>query len=241
MQTTIDRIRELKTEAKNQRDRGLSGYKRAVQRLAEAVRLADEGLAQTTVPSARTQFAAELSDCHGLIGGVKRRWALEGPSEERAQLFAESCLAYDEGYRTESDPQYALASTYNRLNRLIGRLLLAPESLAAKGVADLGRGLAPLDLGAELALTARLIEQQLSGAGAGDYWAMANLALTRLLLGQSDATHAFEGFVTVSPPGFAYVSVLDSLRPLAALPIAPAPALQDAVRLLEARASRLRA
>ena len=69
---------------------------------------------------------------------------------------------------------------------------------------------------------------------------MANLALTGLLLGQSDAARAYADFLPVSPPAFAFGSVLDGLRPLAALPIAVAPALKDAVSLLESHATLAR-
>jgi hypothetical protein len=240
MQDPTDRIRELKTEAKNQRDRGIRGFSRAVQLLEEAASLAGEVLAQSAVPAARARFAAELSDCHGMVGGVQRRWALESPSDERTSRLRSSCVAYDKGFKIDKEPKYAITSSYNRLNRLTARVLLVPHCLAESGSIEWGAGLEPIAIADELAITAHLIESHLSGAGAGDYWAMADLALARQLLGQCDASRAYADFIATSPPGFALASVLDGLRPLAALPIAPAPTLQDALHMLEGYASRMR-
>ena len=49
MPTEIERIRDLKTGAKNQRDRGSKGYPRALSMLQEAIAIASAGLDQSTV------------------------------------------------------------------------------------------------------------------------------------------------------------------------------------------------
>jgi hypothetical protein len=66
MPTPIERIRELKTGAKNQRDRGVKGYPRALSMLKEAIAIAQADLGESTVAERRSQLASELSDCYGI-------------------------------------------------------------------------------------------------------------------------------------------------------------------------------
>ncbi len=241
MQTLIERIRELKTEAKNRRDRGVKGYARGVALLEEAIAMAREGLTQSSIPELRSQLAIEIADCYGLIGGIQRRWAADGPPHERAAHLAASVLAYDAGFEFESDPQYGIVNSYNLLNRLIGRLLLRPDALSVKGAIDFGPGIASVDVSREFEQAAGSIREQLAGPRRGDYWAIADLALVQVVLGQADPASAYAGFNSLSPPDFAYTSALAGLRLLAELPMKAAPAVRDAIRLLETHLEQLRA
>jgi len=239
MQALIDRIRNLKTEAKNQRDRGLRGYGRAVALLEEAIKVARSGF-EEAVPEMRAEFARELADCHGLVGGIQRRWAMDGPAEDRDEHLRASIRAYETGFEFESDREHGNANSYNMLNRLIGRLLLRPDLLSSREPIEIGPGIKALDLRGGLELASKTIQEQLAGARRGDYWALADLAMVQLVLGQTSPASAFAGFNSLSPPDFAYTSVLAALRPLAELPLTTAPAIKDAVNLLEGRLSSLR-
>lgn len=233
MTIDVQAILDLKTEAKNLRDLGLDGYEEALASLASAIEKAQAGLAAATVHDSRRQMAKQLADCHGIAGGVQRRWAIEGHAADRTAHLAAACAAYDAGYRYEWDEAYNIRDSYNLVNRLTGRLLLRPDLRLRDEVVDLGHGLEPLNLPRALADAAARIEQHL--ANKGNFWAEADLGLLRLLRGDADAALAYAAFTALSPPGYAYGSTLDGLRPLAATLGAALPALHAAVDLLEQR------
>jgi len=238
MTSQLERIRELKTSAKNQRDRGTRGYPRALAALGEAIALAQE-VVSAPLPEQAAQGAAELSDCHGLTGGIERRWADELQGEERASHLLLAVRAYDAGHEFESNPQYGIFNSYNLVNRLIVRLLLAPEALASGQPLAL-EGVVALKLGAEFDRAADIIRDQVAGPRRGDYWAWADLAMIEVMTLRSPPEAAYAQFLGLGPPDFAYVSALAGLRPLAALDIPGASAVRSAVELLEARLARLR-
>lgn len=243
MSTPTERIRELKTGAKNQRDRGARGYPRALSMLTEAIAIAQEDLDRSTGAERRVQLATELSDCFGMVGGVERRWADESEADERTQHLKAAIRAYDSGFAFESDAQYGIVDSYNRLNRLLVRVLVRPDAVASDDVVVIDPEIPALNLRREFEKAADFIRQQLTGARRGNYWALADLALVEVLLGRSPAAVAYADFVSLSPPDFAYVSALAGLRPLAELPI-PIPSvarsLKEAVALLEDQLGRLR-
>ena len=242
MPTEIERIREFKTGAKNQRDRGTKGYPRALSSLQDAIAIARDALAQSTVAEYRKQLAAELSDCFGLVGGIQRRWADESSGgDDRAAHLVASIRAYDEGFGIESDPQYGIVNSYNLVNRLVVRILLVPAALGAPDPLVVAPEIASLNLTHELEQASTTIRQQLVGPRRGDYWAMADLALIEILLGRASAAVAYADFIGTSPPDFAYTSALASLRPLAALQLQRASVLDEAIHLLEGQLQRLRA
>lgn len=235
MHPLLDVIRDLKLQAKNQRDRGLAGYPRAVKRATEAIVQVEQALAQTSVPEVRLLLAKELADCHGLVGGVERRWSLEGPQADRASHLIRSIAAYDAGHSYESNPQYGIINSYNLVNRLTSRILLRPDILESAGLCDLGHGLRPIDLQQELKTAATTIREQLAGPRKGDYWAMADLGLLEVLLDLAPPRVAYAGFMSVPHEVFTLTSVLDGLEPLASLPIKAASALQEAARLVRSQ------
>jgi len=238
MSTPIDHIRELKTGAKNQRDRGLEGYPSALEMLGDAIELARKELASSTVAERRIAMATELSDCFGLVGGVQRRWADEADGGARDQHLTEAASAYDQGFVYESDPGFGIVNSYNLVNRLVVRVLLAPQALASEAAMQLP-GIAPLKLREELGNAATTVRRQLAGPRRGDYWALVDLALLDVLSGRVAARVAYADFLALSPPDFAYESALGGLRPLAELPIGVAPELKAAVALLQARLDEL--
>jgi hypothetical protein len=240
MPTPIERIRELKTGAKNQRDRGAKGYPRALSMLAEAIAIARADLENSTSGERRAQLATELSDCFGMVGGVERRWAYESEGDERALHLKAAIRAYDNGFTFESNSEYGIADSYNRLNRLLVRLLIRPDALYSDDVVILDPEIPAVNLRREFEEASIFIREQLTGTRRGNYWALADLGLVEVLLGRSPAAVAYADFIALSPPDFAYVSALAGLRPLAKLPIPTAPFLQKAVALLQDRLDRLR-
>jgi hypothetical protein len=233
MKSPIEQILDLKTDAKNQRDRGLKGYPRALVRLNSAIRLAQEGLTATSVTDAVRQLTKELADCNGMVGGIERRWGIEGEEGERVKHLAAACIAYDEGYRHEWDDKYGTPATYNLVNRLTSRLLIERKLLDTDHVVDLGMGVEPINVRSQLIDAMARIEEHL--ANKGNFWAEADLALLRVLAGGADATTAYAPFFALSPPDFAFVSALDGLRPLASTNLPTASSLQAAVALLTSR------
>ncbi len=231
MTSPLEQILALKTEAKNQRDRGLKGYPRALARLGAAIKLAEEGLAETEVADARRQLHKELADCHGMVGGVQRRWGSEGPQVERTAHLAASCIAYDQGYGHEWHKDHGTPATYNLVNRLTGRLLIRPDLLKLDEVTDLGNGIEPMNVKAMLAKAVADIGQFL--AHRDNFWTEADLALLKVLAGATDPSNAYAPFLALSPPGYAFGSALDALRPLAEATAAPA--LVQAIDLLTTR------
>jgi hypothetical protein len=239
MPTPIERIRELKTGAKNQRDRGVRGYPRALSMLKEATSIAKAELGQSTVAEHRSQLATELCDCYGLVGGVQRRWAAECKVDESAEHLKDSIRAYDDGFIFESNPEYGIVDSYNRLNRLLVRLLLRPDVLDVDDAVVLDPGIPPVNLRHEFEQTSSVIRSQIAGPRRSNYWALADLALVEVLLGRRQPAAAYADFIALSPPDFAYISALAGLRPLAELPIPIAQSLREAVALLEDRLKRL--
>ena len=238
MNIDAQKIVDLKTEAKNLRDLGPDGYPEALATLNIAIGLASAALEQASQADAKVhdrarQMAKELADCHGMVGGVQRRWAIEGAVADRPARLAASCAAYDAGYRFEWDAHYDIRASYNLVNRLSGRLLMRPDLLQIDDTVDLGQGLDPLNLPQALAQAVTGIERHL--ANKGNFWAEADLALLRLLRGASDAEAAYAAFKSLSPPAYAYASALDGLRPLAATLGGALPALNSAVSVLDLR------
>jgi hypothetical protein len=237
MSDLLQRVGELKTQAKNRRD--LKRYDRAGVLLKQAIDLACKEYESTSLPDRRAILASELADCWGILGGVERRWALD-PSSDEAQRTAhlrQSIAAYDKGYCYESDPLLdSTTKTYNRLNRLVSRLLLNPERLTANGNAADQEPNGTLNVRSELEAIATQIKEQ----GIDSVWTAADLALLNVLLGRQDAASAYASFEKKQPPDFAYQSALDVVAPLAALNLATAAELKSAEKRLTMLGARRR-
>lgn len=232
MTDILQQIRELKTQAKNRRD--LGRYDRAVRLLSDAISIAQGELNASNVGEWRAALASELADCYGLLGGVERRWALHPQgSTDPAEHLRRSLQAYDEGYKFEADPAFGLTSTYNRVNRLLTRILKNPSLLTADGTGGADDG--SVHVRSELHATAKELERQLTTERRGDFWALADLALIKVLLGEQDAATAYAMFESELRPDFAYQSALSAVMPLAALDLPTALELRRAQERLEKR------
>lgn len=226
MSDVLKKIAELKVGAKNRRD--FERYDRALAMLEEAISQAsDEYKKSTNIPEWRETIASELADCWGILGGVQRRWALkldDGSSKE--EHLRKAADAYDAGYKYESE---AGVNTYNRLNRLLVRLLLDPERLRSGQSPSEFASTDTVNVKSELEQVAELLEKQ----DADNVWVAADRALLNVLLGRQDAASAYAPFERKGPPDFACRSALDGIAPLAAINLPTAVELKAAHQRLK--------
>jgi len=167
-----------------------------------------------------------LADLHGILGGTLR---------QKGDLAA-AAAAYDEGARIES--HYRLPSSYNALNRLATRILLAPGVLASPDVLRRESRLEFVDVPRALSDLQRQVQAQLDGPRASDFWAAGDLAVTAALNDDLDgATRAVQAFAACSPapPGFAYDAYGQTLEALARLDTPRRATLERVKGLLRAR------
>ncbi|HEX8650037.1 MAG TPA: tetratricopeptide repeat-containing protein [Pyrinomonadaceae bacterium] len=239
MEDLLQTIRNLKTRAKNRRD--LGRYERAVRILEEeAIPLIQKELSSTSLADWRAQLASELSDCFGILGGLYRRWALETETEQERKLhLRKSVDAYEKGYEIEKNPKHNIINSYNMLNRILSYIFLEPDSLWDATPSEKASYGKAYDVRQELQKIEAVIREQLKEKRRGDIWALADLALVRLLLGNDDPVVAYADFNAKSPPDFAYESALSTLRPLAKLRLPVADKLSRAVELLEEKLGQL--
>jgi hypothetical protein len=167
------------------------------------VRLLEEGIAEATTDVTRARMTSELADSFGMMGGIERRWGLEEHGHQRRRHLEASAAAYDSGFDIEAELATGAATTYNRINRLVGQVLLDPQRLAG---AELARGLADAQ---------QIVADQLSGARAKEPWAFADLVTIKLLRGDGSWATSLTRLDELKPPVEVYESMLTTLRPLA--------------------------
>lgn len=202
MSEEFDEVLALKASAKSARDDG--DWEGAIGDLEEVVDLLRS---RTPNPPTRlpSRLASELADTYGLIGGVQKRWGLLLHGGDRQRHLKESLAAYDQGFRYEKDLGPGDASTYNRVNRLAGRVLLDPHVLQGD------RGAAMDD---ELRKAEEILTEQLKSVRRKDPWGYSDLGTIRLLRGTADALSAYNDLDRLRPPAFVYESALATLEPL---------------------------
>jgi hypothetical protein len=151
-------------------------------------------------------IAEQLADCWGILGGVCRA---------QGDLVSAKD-AYDNGYKYESSRRFNILNTYNRVNRLVVRILQNPELLSDPQplVTDLSEPKKTMhDL---LCETAEEIERQLREGRPDRAWALADLVMVRLLAcldGVDIALDALDKCSENDP--FPYHSTLKVIRELA--------------------------
>ena len=238
MSDPLDNIRKLKKRAKSQRKRGK--YESALSFLKQAIESAQRELDLQSTDLEKKPFAFEVGDCHGIKGGIYRRWALDekerltdpGQSEsarrKHNELMIKSIKAYDEGFKFEST--YGNVNSYNMVNRLVNRLFYKSTWLATVPTTipqDIKLVVEEQGVKVEVAVKDELekakegLRQQISVTGErrGDIWALADQALVTLLLGEDedDPVSAYADFIAASPPDYAYDTVISALEPLSEL------------------------
>lgn len=153
---------------------------------------------------AEITIAEQLADCWGILGGVYRS---QGNLDEARN-------AYDKGYEYESNTRFNVLSTYNRVNRLVVRILQNPDLLSDSSpqVVDIEE---PATMRHLLRKTDEEIERQLREGRRDRAWALADLAMVRLLgsLQNFDlALNALDESSANDP--FPYASMLKVIREL---------------------------
>jgi hypothetical protein len=215
----LDEVLGLKASAKGARDD--QDWPAAVNDLEDALDILDQ-----MSPDSSKALIAEVADTYGMIGGVERRWALASEGAARAEHFGKSVAAYDRGFEYEARLGYQNATTYTRINRLVGRVLMQPSILSNED--DF------LNLLHELAEAERLVIDQIDGPRKRDPWAYCDLLTIQLLSGtQAAALSTFDILVGLRPPSFVYTSALDTLRPLSEVASSIRPQLAIAVERLQ--------
>jgi tetratricopeptide (TPR) repeat protein len=220
-----DEALALKASAKSARDDG--NWREAIHYLDKALDLLRNDLPSdpALTPS---RLASELADTYGIVGGVERRWGLSATGVDRHGHLKASVAAYDDGFRYEQLLGPREASTYNRINRLVSRVLLDPRVLLADGDPT-------LDFDGELRKAEAILIEQLRTMRQRDPWAYCDLGMIRLLGGEAEALNAFHELdrLRPRPPEFVYKSVLDTIESLSEVAWRIRPGLADAVTLLQ--------
>jgi tetratricopeptide (TPR) repeat protein len=216
----LDEVLALKASAKTARDD--SDWQEAISDLQEAIDLLRSQTPEAPRPLP-SQLASELSDTYGLIGGIHKRWGLNLDGEDRRRHLKESVDAYDEGFWFEQVLPPNDANTYNRVNRLVGRVLLDPAVL------DKGSG----TIADDLQEAENILTEEIRSVRQKDPWAYCDLGTVRLLRGESNALSAFRQLDRLRPPTFVYDSALTTLEPLSEVASGLRPELPQAVNLLQ--------
>ena len=215
-----DEILALKAAAKSARD--ADDWNAAITHLAAAASFLIDRIpeAHTVIPA---WLAAELADVYGLLGGVEKRWALTLSGKSRTRHLVASVAAYDKGFGYEQDLQPQ--ETYNRVNRLVGRVLLDPHILdeMAHATSDFPEQLRKAD---------SILTEMVRSARQKDPWAYCDLGTVRLLLGTPNTLIVFQDLDHLRPPAFVYYSTLATLLPLAEVAADLRPELTQAIAQL---------
>jgi hypothetical protein len=154
------------------------------------------------------KIAGELADVYGMLGGILRE---QGD-------YPTAAAAYDRGFRFEADPRYATGSTYNALNRLVTRVLLAPGCLGDPDLLHGERELEFINVRHELAELRSLLQEEIKDARSADFWAAGDLSLICALSGDEPGMrYGLEKFRQLDPPQAAYNAYRRSIRALAQL------------------------
>jgi hypothetical protein len=148
----------------------------------------DPAGAVRTLRMAVERAGRELADLYGTLGGA----LTEGGD------LAAAVAAYDAGFQLDArlDPE----NTYNELNRLVTRVLLAPGSLSSPDELRAYGGVAFVDVPRQLELLEQKLEREVAGVRGGDFWAAGDLAVVAALNGNlPKAIAAAEAFAARSP------------------------------------------
>jgi hypothetical protein len=218
----LDQVLALKASAKSARDD--NDWDGALSDLHEAIDVLQD-LADASQPPP-SWLASELADTYGLIGGIHKRWGLLLDGEQRQRHLAESMAAYDKGFMYERELQPNDANTYNRVNRLVSRVLLDKLVL----LRDVAGGSQMVE---ELREAEEILVQEIGTARQKDPWAYCDLGTIRLLRGKPDALPTLHELDRLRPPSFVYESTLATLQPLCEVASDLRPDLAQAITQLQ--------
>jgi hypothetical protein len=189
----------LKTSAKSARHD--EDWESAIEDASAAVDVL-RNVADSSTERDRQRVRAELADTYGTLGGIHRRLAMTLDGDDRREHLIRSVVAYDEGFGLEAGLPAREASTYNQVNRILGRLFVAPEDLTLPAVES------------DLQDAAAAVRDQVAGSRQRDPWAYCDLCTLQALLGQDDAWKTLSQLRALRPPAFVLQSWSTTLAPL---------------------------
>jgi hypothetical protein len=227
LEGTLREVRSLKASAQSARDDG--DWADAVDDLNMAVTLVRKVRESGLARGSEARLDAELADAYGQIGGVERRWGLASIGLDRRHHLQLSTDAYDNGFVLEQHLEAREAATYNRINRLVGRVLLDPGVL--EGVSK-----DSVDVPLELSVAEEILEAYIEASRQRDPWAYCDMGTIKVLRGE-DWLPVVRALERLRPPHFVYESWLSTLAPLSEVASAIRPALPELIELVE-RAAR---
>jgi len=236
MANILDEIKSLKGLAQNQSAQGQ--YETAAKTLRDGIDVLEAALtgreshrdsshrAFAPADAEENCIAAELADLYGILGGVRRK---------QGDLM-QSIVAYDQGFRYESNPRYGIVNTYNALNRLVSRILMYPDSLSDPDVLRNVHELEFVNIPRALNELQTELKKEVDGVRSNDCWAAGDLVFTCALNGDDQgALDALQYFVSCSPPANAYSAYIYWVGALAQLDTSRKEALNKVKALFEDR------
>jgi hypothetical protein len=228
----FDEVLGLKASAKDAR-RDMD-WSTAIDDLDEAASILQEmAPSGTNAGQIADSLASELADTYGMIGGVERRWGLASSGDARISHLDLSTRAYDKGFQYEKHLSIGNATTYNRINRIVARVLARPVVIANNDDTS-------IDIFSELETAERLVRDQLEASRMRDPWAYCDLITIQLLRGVDPSLPTINELSTLRPPAFVYESTLETLTPLAAAASSVRPEFEIAVPRLQKLMSEAR-
>ena len=192
IENTLDEVSRIRSDAQDMRKsareqlaKGDANASRSFQNAAEkfqeaVIRLRGE------LRSFRRKYPDNSPEVCGLLELLSQTYGSQGGTYRDAGDFKRAIECYDQGYKIELEriTQCQRKDSYNLLQRLVVRILLAPNVLSP-GQDEAVEG---VNVRAALDDAMKEIERQVY-SGRNDSWALADLALVRLLSGQ-DAEQA---------------------------------------------------
>jgi hypothetical protein len=216
----LDQVLASKASAKSSRDDG--DWKGAQEFVDEALGALREFAAS---PASPRWLDVQFADVYGLLGGVEKRWGLSLDGQQRKGHLVASVEAYDRGFEYEKNLQHRDANTYNRVNRLVGRVLVDPHVLG-------GGTASSAEVASDLRRAEEVVTAQIQSARGRDPWAYCDLGTIQLLRGEPEALATFARLTRMRPPVYVYESTLATLQPLGMVATAVRAELEFAVELL---------
>jgi hypothetical protein len=185
-------------------DFGLPGLQALADEFVESLKTTSSSADWRTLWRDSAKAAAlMLGDCYGIRGGALRR----------KQDLANAIAAYDEGFTYESEPEFAIPDSYNRVQRLAVRIIHCDHPLRhAEDLKTIAVPVHPTILervrgatvsGNESTVLVQLEEAEkaidsmlhVTKIAEGDLWREADLGLVRLLLGTNAPVETLWGSI----------------------------------------------
>jgi tetratricopeptide (TPR) repeat protein len=195
----LSAVDDLKVRSRRLRDR--QRLDRAADAMRDAIKILEDERARRIVsassggepaPQDVRELSVQLADCYGSLGGILRR---DGKLQDALEF-------YRKGKELEQDEAYRINNTYNQLQWLILRILLAPQ------FDQLTRD--------ELQKVLQTLRRQIATDRQQDPWAYSDVGLLCTLLGdRAGAEAAWDRMDAVNPISGVYSSGLRVFEELA--------------------------